>query len=217
MPSNNKLRHSVIALIYASGMAGCDSARNNAAPPSIPKEATIETKSATLPQPASVPLSPTATASTTPTVADRMLALEGEGLRVFAVPIGSANPIPFGIPEADAMKMLTTANGAPPLSQGKNIDCGATSATWKNGLTVWFTKGQFAGWSVGKSDHKLTTASGIGLGSSRADLDAAYDTKVSTSSLGAEFNAGGVAGLLASLRADARVTNLWAGVACLGR
>lgn len=63
----------------------------------------------------------------------------------------------------------------------------------------------------------LTTASGIGIGSTRADLESAYAARVARSTLGAEFSAGGLAGLLASERPDAPIINLWAGEACLAR
>jgi hypothetical protein len=70
---------------------------------------------------------------------------------------------------------------------------------------------------VRESGDTLTTVSGIGLGSTRAELEAAYDAEVAPSSLGIEFHAGGLAGLLDSSRPDARVVSLWAGLACVAR
>ena len=63
----------------------------------------------------------------------------------------------------------------------------------------------------------LTTASGIGLGSTRAALESAYAARVSRSTLGMEFVAGGIAGLLASDHPAAPITHLWAGQVCLAR
>ncbi|WP_309673554.1 hypothetical protein [Gemmatimonas sp.] len=109
----------------------------------------------------------------------------------------------------------------------ENLECRATVATWPaSGLQLWFTSdsaARFIGWSLGgraptdSTVPKLTTPSGIGLGSTRAALDSAYVVRVARSSLGVEFSAGGLAGILASARADAPIQNLWAGQVCLAR
>ncbi|WP_310570978.1 hypothetical protein [Gemmatimonas sp.] len=109
----------------------------------------------------------------------------------------------------------------------ENLECRATVATWPaSGLQLWFTSdaaARFIGWSLGgraptdSSAPTLTTPSGIGLGSTRAALDSVYVARVARSSLGIEFSAGGVAGILASARADAPIQNLWAGQVCLAR
>lgn len=151
-----------------------------------------------------------------PPLTPPMLALEGEGLRIFLVPSGSARPIPFGTPQADAMTMLLSALTEAPREEGHSEDCGVDYATWDNGLTVRFSRGSFAGWSVG-AGSKLTTASGLGIGSTRADLENAYSADIGRSTLGIEFTAGSLAGILESEAPDARVQHLWAGVACLGR
>ena len=49
------------------------------------------------------------------------------------------------------------------------------------------------------------------------DLENAYAADIGRSTLGIEFTAGGLAGILESEAPDARVQHLWAGVACLGR
>lgn len=54
-------------------------------------------------------------------------------------------------------------------------------------------------------------------GSTRAELEAAYATRVFESTLGTEFSAGSLQGLLESPRADARVMSLWAGTTCILR
>ncbi|HSJ32450.1 MAG TPA: hypothetical protein VK933_13500 [Longimicrobiales bacterium] len=151
-----------------------------------------------------------------PPTARATLALDGDGLRIFLVPSGSARPIPFGTPKSDAMAMLLSVLAVAPREQGHSEDCGVDYATWENGLTVRFSRGSFAGWSVG-AGSTLTTASGLGIGSSRTDLEAAYVADIGRSTLGIEFTAGGLAGILDSEAPDARVQHLWAGVACLGR
>jgi hypothetical protein len=59
--------------------------------------------------------------------------------------------------------------------------------------------------------------SGIGPGSTRAELEAVYEVEVEPTSLGIEFSAGGIGGLLDGESPDARITAMWAGVTCLFR
>ena len=145
------------------------------------------------------------------------LALDGEGLRSFAISSGSSRLIAFGTMRDEAMRMLETVQGMPARDQGENIDCAASYASWPDGLTVWFADGEFAGWSVGSADATVATASSLRVGSSREELQSAYDARIAPSTLGTEFNAGGIAGLLDSPDANARVTDLWAGRTCIAR
>lgn len=146
------------------------------------------------------------------------LALEGEGLRVFGVPSGSARAIPFGTGKAEALDRLTAVQGAPPSDQGENFECDLTSATWPDGLTVTFAGDRFVGWSVNRAGSPLSTAAGLKVGSTRTEVEqGATVAIIEPSSLGEEFTAGNVAGLLASTAPDARVTDLWAGQVCIAR
>lgn len=163
----------------------------------------------------------------TPVAPAARLALEGEGLRAFLVPSGSARPIPFGRPMADVVAAVTPLVGAAAPDVAPNADCAITAATWPAaGLTLWFRPpargGTFVGWSVApvrteEPSTPLTTAAGLGLGSTRRELEGAYAATVRRSTLGTEFVAGGLAGLLESDRPDARVTALWAGESCIAR
>ena len=67
--------------------------------------------------------------------------------------------------------MLESVRGAPPQKQGENIDCGATYATWSDGLTVWFDRGEFVGWSLASTGSPLSTAGGLMLGTTRSELE----------------------------------------------
>ena len=146
------------------------------------------------------------------------LALDGEGLRIFTVGTGSSRAIAFGIGKAEAMRMLEAVHGAPPRDQGENLDCRASKASWQDGLTVWFARDKFVGWSVTSAASPLSTAGGLKVGSTRAEVEnGASVAKIAPSSLGEEFTAGDVAGLLDSAKADARVTHLWAGAVCIAR
>jgi hypothetical protein len=144
------------------------------------------------------------------------LSLEGEGLRAFLASTGSARPLPFGTPAADALRFLNAVLEATPVDEGLNADCAVEYATWENGLTAWFALGRFAGWSVGRGSP-LTTVNGIGLGATRSQLEEAYDPVITRSSLGEEFAAGGLAGVLESAAPDARIQHLWSGQTCIAR
>ncbi len=146
------------------------------------------------------------------------LALDGEGLRIFTVATGSSRAIPFGIGKAEALSMLESVQGAAPKDQGENVDCGATTAIWQDGLTVWFARDRFVGWSLASADSSLSTAGGLKVGTTRAELEnGASVARIAKSSLGEEFTAGDVSGLLDSADTDARVANLWAGAVCIAR
>lgn len=146
-----------------------------------------------------------------------LLAVEGEGLRLFDASSGSSRPLPFGLSEAEVMRIVTRALEAEPYETGGNVECGVRYANWAEGITLRFTtRDGFVGWSL-RDGSRFTTASGIGLGSTRAELESSYDAEVFASSIGEEFVAGGMAGILDSPSPDARVQHLWAGVSCIAR
>jgi len=200
-------------LIVALGVAACT------------ERAPIRADTATRVAPATETAQDTGAASRAVTSA--VLALDGEGLRIFLEPSGSARPIPFGEPRASVVEQVSRLRNGQPPEMAENPECRATVATWPaSGLQLWFTPDatpRFIGWSLGgraptdATAPALTTASGIGLGSTRAALESVYVARVARSSLGVEFSAGGMAGVLASNAADAPIRNLWAGQVCLAR
>ena len=211
------MRHPML-LVLLLALAGCnppdaDSGRDEREPPAVARP------------PAAMPAAdppatdqPAAAGDVTAPATAAKLALDGEGLRIFIVETGSSRLIPFGIDQAEALGMLEAVQGAPPSDQGENIDCGATNAIWADGLTVWFARDKFVGWSVASAASPLSTVGGQDVGSSRAEVEnGASVARIAPSSLGEEFTAGGVAGLLDSAGAGARVSNLWAGAACIAR
>ncbi len=143
------------------------------------------------------------------------LAVEGEGLRLFNPQTGSARAIAFGTPRDDVLKMLAF-RGTP--DTGQNGECGAGPldfANWADGFGLFFQENKFVGWNLNaRGDIAITTASGIGPGSSRADLESAYAAKISETSLGTEFVAGEVFGILDGKGQAAKITNMWGGVSC---
>jgi hypothetical protein len=143
------------------------------------------------------------------------LVLEGHGLRLSGVAPGTE--LPFDTPKAATIAAVTKALGRPPSEQGANAECGGGGlefAAWKGEITIWFEEDRFAGWDA---DAKLKTQGGIGIGSSRADLDPLRGLEVEESTLGTEFRAGGLSGILASKAPDAKVTDLWGGSTCVFR
>ncbi|UUL84016.1 hypothetical protein [Sphingomonas qomolangmaensis] len=161
---------------------------------------------------------PAAVATPAP-AAQARLAVEAEGLRWFLQPSGSARPLPFGRREDEVLASLERVRG--PAVKGTNADCGAGPvqvASWPDGLSLLFQDGRFAGWSLGtRGVGGIATAAGIGPGSTRAELDAAYSATVSQTSLGSEFSAGELHGVLDGNSAGARITDMWAGVSCVAR
>jgi hypothetical protein len=137
--------------------------------------------------------------------------LEGEGLRI------GTRKLAFGTAKAATLEALTRALGRPPGEQGTNEECGGGAleyATWPGEITLYFESGSFAGWD---ERGKLRTEGGIGLGSSRSELASLPGLEVEESTLGIEFTAGGLGGILDSKAAAARVTNLWGGTTCVFR
>lgn len=148
------------------------------------------------------------------------LAVEGEGLRFFARSTGSATPLPFGLGTDQVLEVLERNRG--PAARGTNEDCGAGPvqyANWADGLSVVLQNGRFVGWSLdGRAAGAIGTANGIGPGSTRDELDKAFGTvTVSQTSLGSEFAAGEIFGVLDGPSATAKITDMWAGVSCVAR
>jgi hypothetical protein len=140
------------------------------------------------------------------------LVLEGAGLG-----IPDASPpriLSFETPKAAAIEAVTKALGRPPTELGENQECGGGGlehAAWKDEIVLYFEEGNFAGWDSG---GKLKTKEGIGIGSSRADVAKLPGFEVEESTLGTEFRAGGLGGLLQSKAPAAKVTDLWGGAIC---
>jgi hypothetical protein len=202
------------------GLGGCER-RVAPAPASASAPASVPASPATVPaSPATAVAAETAapTAAVVPMPAGpAALALDPEGLRIIDTRNGASNLLPFGTRKAATVAALNSVLGAPPVEQGDVDDCNASYARWPSGLGAWFTVGNFSGWAVPAEASGLATAAGVGPGSTRAELDAAYDAIVFESSLGTEFTAGELAGVLSSDAPDGRITHLWSGNTCIAR
>jgi hypothetical protein len=142
--------------------------------------------------------------------------LGGEGLQLAAAGGQPARTIAFEAPMSETLAALTTSLGAAP-ERSTNEECGSgpmEMAQWGERLTAFFQEGTLVGW---ESDGGLQTAGGLRVGSTRGELNRLPGLSVEQSSLGVEFTAGGLSGLLESNAPDAKVTDLWAGDICAFR
>lgn len=143
------------------------------------------------------------------------LAVEAEGLRLFNPQNGAARPIPFGTPRGDVLAALAFRG---PPDTGTNSECGAgplAYANWPDGLGLFFRNDKLAGWTLDqRREGAITTAGGIGPGSTRKQLEEVYAATISESTLGTEFSAGEIFGILDGKGSDARITNMWGGLSC---
>ncbi len=148
---------------------------------------------------------------------ESLLALSGEGLQLVGDQTGSTDTLAFGS-EMDLVENAVTSILGEPLETGENSECGSgpqTITQWPRGLVLHAANGEFIGWSARPdTDETLTTMAGVGIGSTRSDLEAAYTVEVFESTLGTEFSTGELSGILASTETDAVIENLWAGTTC---
>ena len=163
------------------------------------------------------------------------LALADNAVQLVNTKTGSTTKIPLGRPFDPMVRTITNVLGEPPASVGVNGECGAgplKMATWANGLTLAFREQdrgdassgrgwQFAGGSLNPgrgAGRAPATMAGVGLGTTRAEVESAYVIKGVKSSLGYEFStASGLYGLFDGAGPQARVSALWSGTSCVFR
>ncbi len=149
-----------------------------------------------------------------------VLAVEGGGIRFFNPATTAATAIQFGRPQSEVLATLERVRG--PTGKGTNESCEAGPvqyAKWPDGLSLVFQRDRFVGWGLdGRAAGAISTAGGIGPGSTREALDQTYaNVEVSKTTLGDEFSAGGFFGLLDGPNATSKITDMWAGVNCVAR
>jgi hypothetical protein len=144
------------------------------------------------------------------------LVLAPDGVEVAG---GSAGErLPFGTPQARVLAAAGSVLGAP-KEQGPQEECPAGPVHYAgyDGLQLIFQEGAFVGWSA-REGSTLRTAAGIGPGSTLGEVKAAYpSTTVEQSTLGTEFAAGEISGVVDGPTDAARVEVLWAGITCVFR
>lgn len=128
---------------------------------------------------------------------------------------GSARHVTFGMAQGVAVPMVTAALGKP-SDTGRNEECGQgpmDTVAFKGGITMFFMEGKFVGWDLDEKSG-FTTASGIGMGSTMKQVRDAMSITVEDSSLGHEFAAGDLGGLVSDKTPGGKVTALWGGSTC---
>jgi hypothetical protein len=168
-------------------------------------------------EPAETPAVAAAAEPDTPALPGGGLAIEGEGLRIFDE-AGAARAIPFGTPQATAIAAVAASTGFPAPAVTTNAECGAGPvqfAEFPNGLTLAFQDNIFQGWTADKPG--LTTADGMGVGSTRASITARSIEMVAGSTLEGEFASGDLGGFFSAATPQGAVTSLYAGLTCFFR
>ena len=149
------------------------------------------------------------------------LALSTDGITTINKQTGSTKNFTFDS-DVEITKTVVTNILGEPKETVENSECPAgklTMTTWPNGFTINVAENKFVGWGIRPQtdDAKLTTMSGIGVGSTVKELKESYDVQFFESSLGVEFNSGQMSGLVSKNADDGVITNLWAGTNCIFR
>ena len=160
----------------------------------------------------------------------QLLALTSNALQIVNGKTGSTSEIPFGKPLDELVELIDKILQTKVSSIVINSECGAgplKMAVWKNGLNLIFKEQksnglwQFAGWYIGKPSNNtkpLQTMAGIGIGSTREEMEAAYVIKVNKTSLGNEFSTtSGLYGIFDGSNKNAKITDMWSGTTCIFR
>lgn len=160
------------------------------------------------------------------------LVLTSDALQLVDQITGSTNELPFGTPQNQLIEIINNTLQSKAVNTGVTAECGAgplKMMTWSNGLTLVFqennTKSRepktdwlFEGWYMNGTDEsskKITTMAGIGIGSTRAEMESVYEIEVKKTSLGQEFSTtAGLNGIFNGVGEDAKIIHLWSGVSC---
>lgn len=127
------------------------------------------------------------------------------------------NALPFGAPDFQVSSFLERALGEPEGEDDATCGPGEVRVIEWESLTAYVGAEGFAGWYTDDEAH--ATDKGIEVGSTQAELTAAYPTgQLTESSIGTEFfvETGDGVGLSAVVE-DGDVTTLWSGVTCIAR
>jgi hypothetical protein len=127
------------------------------------------------------------------------------------------NALPFGAPLFQVSSFLERALGDPATEDDQACDAGELHVLQWATVTAFLGDDGFVGWYSNDPSH--ATIEGVKVGSSQADLLAAYpEGKITESSLGTEFFVdGGNGGGLSALVESGEVAALWSGATCIAR
>ena len=155
------------------------------------------------------------------------LVLTSNALQVVNKQTGTTTPLPFGLKFNELVAIVERVLDLKVNSIQVNSDCGAgplKMAAWSNGLTLVFQDKRkqrdwiFEGWfmrTLPNALPRLTTLAGVGIGSTRAEMENAYQIQVSKTSLGYEFStASNLYGIFSGSNKEATITDMWSGLSC---
>lgn len=170
----------------------------------------------------------TATTVASPTTTDGaqdspVLALAPDGLVMVDAGTGSTSFLTFGMSQDVVITALDSSLGSAGVVSPGNLEChnGQTAVAQWPEITVDFADGVFLSWFI-HLDSPLTDMTGVGTGSSFADLAATWDVTRFESELGSEFYTGdgeevSLHGVLSDISDTATVVTMWAGPICTFR
>ena len=205
------MMHSRFALLAAMLLAACGSEPSADGGASAPDSA-VSAGAAAQPVPADTqPGAPAAGSG------ERAIVLLPDGLDVTGG--GAPKRLAFGNPRAGVLADVGAVLGAP-AEQGTMEECPAgplDQARYTAGLELVFQEGAFVGWFA-REGATMRTASGIGPGSTLGQLKAAHPaTTVEETSLGTEFAAGELFGVVSDASNAGQVQAMFAGTNCIFR
>jgi hypothetical protein len=147
------------------------------------------------------------------------MSLSPDGLMLVSAS-GSTSPVNFGIAQDDVMRAARAVLGKP-QNEALNPECPygpLDTVDFADGLTLFFEGARFVGWDVDDTrPGRFTTMSGVGIGTTRREMERSIAIEIDNSSLGHEFRSGALSGLLSAPGDTGRVMRLWAGTACIFR
>lgn len=138
------------------------------------------------------------------------------GLGLASADATASATLPFGTAFHDSLRTLTTVMGHD-FSVYLPEDCPAgpvVVVSFTRQIDLIYQEDRLAGWML-RPGSTLTTQAGVGLGTPLAGLGSFATLEVMESSLGWEFQAGEVFGLLSER--EGIVEHLWSGTVCIFR
>jgi hypothetical protein len=144
--------------------------------------------------------------------------LSTDGLLMIDPQSGTSNLLAFGSEQFDTTRQIGKAIGNF-TGQAENPDCAAgqlASFDYPGGLTLFFQDKKFVGWDF-DGQGGFATPNDIGIGSTLGDLRETGEVALRDSSVGHEFAAGELHGLVDASTPKGKVTDLWAGTTCIAR
>ena len=150
-----------------------------------------------------------------PTRGDRVMISQG-GLTLANPDATATATLPFGAPFHDSLRLLATVMGHD-FSVYLPEECPAgpvVVVSFPGQIDLIYQQDQLAGWML-RPGSDLSTPSGIGLGTPLAGLGSFATLEIMESTLGWEFQAGSVSGLLSDR--EGIVEHLWSGTVCIFR